>query len=242
MSSNINLYTDIEKAKAADEGYIYLKKNHKSFEIIPLKNLFGAIQDIGDVSLSKSGVPNEIITHIDLSLEVPNVTYKEDGGLVYYSPFGGDSKEHVLTIIKLFNRLPSMNIKIYISNKIYDFVKGFSNSNINFFCYRIPKELSIEANKVITHGYSARSFIKQKIPTIIVGVNGLGGWITPDNINYLLKDNFKGRPSGNYNEYIPLEILVDEFTEIKEENNLNVILNKNASIIRNYTKSLTNIR
>lgn len=230
----MNVHTNIEKAIKTNEPFVYLKKNNLTFETIPLNNLFGAVEDIGGSSLYRSGIPNELITQIDMSKEVPQITYTNDESVVYYSPFKSDTKEHVLQIIKLFNQLSSIKLIIYTSSNIYKYVNEFSNSNISFCCYTDPNELTIKANKIITHGYSARSFIKQKTSTIIIGPYGLGGWVTPSNINYLLKDNFKGRPSGDFNEFISLEILVDEFLEIKEEENLNNILNENASIISSY--------
>jgi len=171
-----------------------------------------------------------------MSLESPRIIYTKHDSVVYYSPFESDTATHVLTIVKLFNQLSSTNIKIYTSLKIQNYVQDFSNSNISFCSSENPKEISIKANIIITHGACARSFIAQKIPTIIIGPYGLGGWVTPDNINYLLKDNFKGRPSGRYNELVPLEILADEFLELKEEENLSALLRKNAIAVDNYTK------
>ena len=238
MSSDINIHTNVKEAIKANEAFIYKKKNQLQFEGIPLNNLFGAIEDIGEKTLYKSGIPNELIAQVDMSLETPKITHVEGDSVVYYSPFEGDTMEHVLTIVKLFNQLSSINITVYTSLEIQNYVEGFSNSNISFCSYNNPKELSITANKVITYGYSARSFIEQKIPIVIIGPYGLGGWVTPDNINYLLKDNFKGRPSGRFNELIPLEILVDEFTEIKEEGNLKDILNENVLILNDYIKTI----
>jgi hypothetical protein len=235
MSLSINLYTNVKEAIKGNKAFVYKKKNQLPYETIPFNKLFGAIEDIGDTALSKSGIPSELINRMDMSLETPRVTYTDDKNKVaYYSPFEVDTVEHVLTIIKLFNQLSSINLSVYTSHKIQQYAEGFANSNISFFSYDNPKELIIAANKIITYGYSARSFIQQKIPTLIIGPNGLGGWVTPDNIEYLLKDNFKGRPSGRCNELIPLEILVDEFTEIHEEENLKAILENNASMVHEY--------
>ncbi len=239
QKKEIEVYTCIEKAFKTKKAFIYSKKNNSEYEVIPFDNLFGAIQDIGDTPLYKSGIPRELIAQVDMSLETPKVTYTKDDSVAYYSPFESDTPEHVLTIVKLFNQLSSINITIFTSLEIQNYVESFSNSNISFCSYNNPKELSIKANKVITYGFSARSFIQQKIPTVIIGINGLGGWITPDNIEYLLKDNFKGRPSGRFNELIPLEILVDEFSEVKEEKSLKEILNENALIVTNYIKEFS---
>jgi hypothetical protein len=236
INNDISTYSCIEKALKAQEEFIYIKKNNSTFEVFPFTNLFSAICDVGDTSLHELGLPSELITPVDMNIEVPSITYVDDDSIAYYSPIGGDTKEQVLSIIKLFNKLLYINIIIYTSNEIYEYVSYFGNQNITFCCYSNPNDISIEASKIITYGYSARYFIQQKIPTIIIGPNGFGGWVTPDNISYLFKENFRGRPGGRLNEFLPHEIFVDEIMEIKENRHLDHILNENELIIDNYLK------
>lgn len=236
INNEIRTYTCIKEAIEAKKEFIYIKKNSSRFEVFPFTNLFSAICDIGDTSLYDSGVPSEFVVQIDLNIEVPRIKYVEDDSIAYYSPYGSDTKEQVLSVIKLFNWVLHINITIYTSKEIHEYVSCFANQNITFYCYNNPNEITIEASKIITYGYSARYFIQKKIPTIIIGPYGFGGWVTPDNINYLFKENFRGRSSGRHNEFLPHEILVDEVLEIKENNDLEYILNENASIIDNYLK------
>lgn len=234
IKNDICSYTCIEKAVEARNNFTYLKKNNLLFEVFPFTNLFAAICDIGDTSLIDSGLPTEFVNFVDMNAEVPSLKLVSDNSIAYYSPLEGDTKEQVMSIIKLFNQLPLINITVYLSNEIHRYVGCFANQNITFYCYSNPADLFIESNKIITFGFSARYFIQKKIPTIIIGPYGFGGWVTPENINYLLKENFRGRPGGRYNETLHHEILEDEILEIKESTNLEHILNENFSIIDNY--------
>lgn len=235
----IQTYNNLDIAIQSRTAFIYKKTNCLSHEAIPLNNLFGVIGDIGDSSLSKSYIPNELISYVDLSNETPRGIYNKDNNIAYYSPFQGDTPENVLVIIRLFNNLPSIRITIYTVPQIHNQIHGFANENITFQIYNKPNDVLIKANLVITHGYSARKFIGQKVPTMIIGVNGLGGWVTPDNVNYFLKDNFRGRLGGSFNEHIPSQIVVDELLEIKEAENLNNILSENALILDEYLNSFS---
>ncbi len=230
--NNIKVFNCIKVASKSNNPFIYLKQNISAFEAVPLNNLFGVICDLADSSIYSYGIPPELIRKIDMSLDAPIIKHTHDKSVVYFSPSGYDNKENVLNIIKLFNLLSSKNLTIYTTKDIYKSVNGFSNENIKFVCYTHPNEIIISTSAIITFGYYSRAFIKQKIPTIIIGPYGLGGWVTPDNFDYLFRENFKGRVGGNYNEIIPLAILVDEFMEIDENKNLDKLLRKNAALLK----------
>lgn len=231
------VYDCIQTALYNKEGFIYLKKRIDPIEPFPFDKLYGVICDISDHTLKTSGIPNELILRTDLNLKGPNTSFKSSSQVAYFSPEDYGTKENVLTVIKLFNTLSSFNITIYITKEIHSYVNTFSNDNINFCCYENVEELTITASIIITYGYCTRRFIQQKIPTIVIGPFGLGGWVTPENLEYLLKESFRGRPSGRLNEIIPLEILVDEFLEIRETKGVSVILNKNLKLLDNYLNS-----
>lgn len=228
------VYDCIENAIKSDDNFIYLKKSIEPVEVFPFDKLHGVICDIGDDFLVDSGIPNELINSIDMSIYTPDAFYKDNESIAYFSPNGYDTKEHVLSLIKLFNMLSSINITIYTTHDIHFYVKTFSNSNITFSRYKDPKEVTISTSIIITYGYCARRFVQQKIPTIIIGSYGFGGWVTPENFGYLIRENFKGRPGGMFNEMIPLEILVDEFMEIKECNDIDNLLNRNFELLETY--------
>ncbi|GAB5473926.1 MAG: hypothetical protein Mars2KO_20250 [Maribacter sp.] len=236
------VYDCIQKAISEKNDFIYLKKSIVPIESFPFEKLYGVICDIGDSTVHTSGIPNEMILQTDLNRKVPNIVFDNGGQIAYFSPEDYGTKENVLTIIKLFNTLPSSNITLYTTQEIYDYLNAFSNDNINFYCYENIADLTISASVVITYGYCVRSFIQQKMPTIVIGPCGLGGWVTPDNLNYLIKENFIGRPGGRPNEVIPVEILADEFLEIKETEDVFKVLDRNEQSLRSYVGSLQNLK
>lgn len=237
FKNGLRTYTCIEEAVAAQIDFIYIKKNNLSVEVFPFTNVFSAICDVGDVSIYEAGFPSELITLIDMNIEVPQIKYIDDGSIAYYCPNGADTKEQVMSIIKLCNQLLNLNLTIYTTDEIHKYVSCFANQNITFCCYNRPNDVFIECSKIITYGYSARYFIQQKIPTIIIGHYGFGGWVTPDNISFLIKENFRGRPGGTINELVPHEIIFDEILEIQESSNLEKILTENKVLIDNYLDS-----
>ena len=237
--NTISVFECIEKAIASHEKFIYLKRNMNIFEVLPLNNLYGVICDLGDSSVYQYGVPPELIARVDMSLGTPKTIYVNNQSIAYYSPDGYDSKENVLNIIKIFNSLSSRNITIYTTEEIYKYVNNFSNSNIVFSCYKDPNEITISASVIISFGYCMRAFVEQKMPTIVIGPNGMGGWVTPENLSYLFRENFLGRPKGTYNELIPLSLFVDELMEIEEHTDMASLLQNNADLLENYLDKST---
>lgn len=215
------------------ESFVYIKRDMDFFPVFSLDNFFGAICDLADKTYQKSAIPKELVTLVDLSINGPIVECAEVDEIAYCFPCDYGSIEDVFVIVSLFNRLPSTSITIYLPVEIYQQVSGFANDHIRFNLYKNSNEITIKASKVITYGYFARNFIHQEIPVLIIGSYGMGGWVTPDNIEYLFKTCFKGRPGGTLNEPIPLEILVDELLEIKECNHMRELLVKNKAIIKN---------
>lgn len=229
------LTTNIEKALG---DFIYLKKDMAPFFAVPFAHLYGVVCDICDESPDVSGIPSELVSKKDMSLEGPSIKYKEDKDTVYLLSADYGTKEDALNIIKLFNRLMSIRLTIYVPVDMYDTLKGFANDNITIVGYDDIGEVTITTNLLITYGYCARNPIRQKVPTLVVGPHGFGGWVTPENIGFLFKDGFRGRPNGRLDEITPLEVLVDELMEIKECEGLRKLLNKNANLLKGYLERL----
>ncbi|WP_026808945.1 hypothetical protein [Arenibacter latericius] len=230
LSQNLMVADTIETIYG---DFIYLKKDISPSLVLPFDKLYGVICDIEDSSLHTSGIPNELITPIDMSIDMPHVKYEDEDEVAYFLPPGYGSEKDVINIVMLFNDLSSIKLTIFIHSHISDWVMDFANEHIDFKFYNNPKGISITTGKVITYGYCTRSFIRQGIPTIVIGPYGLGGWVTPDNIEYLIRDNFKGRPGGHLYEPVPLAVLVDEFLEIKENLDLKGLLEENVMFLVN---------
>ncbi|MEM8937937.1 MAG: hypothetical protein AAGC64_01165 [Bacteroidota bacterium] len=231
---SLPIFDSIKEALNSENPFIYLKKNTNSNDVLPFDKIHGIISDMGDKNIYKSGYPHELIRPVDMSFDSPNLSYNSEGPMIYFASNGYDTEINVLEIIKLFNCIPSKDIIIYLDGKIFERINDFANDNIKFEVYKEPDDLNISVSVVLTHGYSTRAFIRQKIPIIVLGPYGLGGWVTPDNIGFLFKRNFKGRPGGNHGETIPLEVLVDELVEIKDCKDINTILQENERILTKY--------
>ena len=230
----------LEIIDCIDEGienkrpFIYLKKQTEVRTVLDFDQIQGIVCDLGDKYILESGYPHELICPVDLSIHTPKFLFKPDGPIVYFSAKSYDTEIHVLEIVKLFNSIPSRNTTIYLSSNIFNKIKHFANDNINFNLYENSTALSVSASVIITHGYLARSVIRQKVPLVILGPYGLGGWITPENIKYLLKHNFSGRPGGNYEEVLPLEVFIDELVEINNCIHIQALLEENHKLQKQF--------
>lgn len=151
---------------------------------------------------------------------------------VLYMPESSNDTEllNMLNVISVFNQLSSINLKIYCDENYITILKNYSNEHILFIEKDAQFEKTIAADIIITYGSGVIHFMKLKIPIIIIGPYGLGGWITPDNFPYLLKYGFAGRAGGVYEEYVPVEIVAHELLEIKNCKDLNSVLEANKVI------------
>ena len=93
----------------------------------------------------------------------------------------------------------------------------------------IEKLLS-ESDLIIGSGESIYKGIALKKPCIVVGEQGYGGVITPQNFDWQLKTNFQGRIGGYLNEFIPENLLANDVK--KTERTAKEELLKNAREIK----------
>jgi len=163
------------------------------------------------------GVPGELVTkiynnHNDLSssftgIDVNNIT-------VAYLPVQETDEMliNTLNIISLFNCIRFARLTIYCEEHQYKILSNYASDQISFNLYSVnqPALPNIDASIIITFGSGAIHFLKQKIPVIIVGPYGIGGWVNSVNLPYFLKSGFSGRPGGALREISPLQILIDE--------------------------------
>lgn len=215
----------LEEIASTASKCIYLKRNISKHLIVPFDNIYGIICDVQDTTPNESGIPEELIRRVDMNHFSPKFKSAKNRKVIYYSDEFYDSPIQVLRIIQLFNQLPSVNLEIYAADSIRNKLVDFCNANIEFHLGQIaegPKEVSL----MITHGYAARKFIAQKIPTLIIGPKGMGGWVSPDNLKQLFEHNFSGRPNGSPDETLPLGILADEIMSIEQCRDLDTLLEK----------------
>jgi hypothetical protein len=175
---------------------------------------------------------------VGLASEIVEKVYDDYNGLIVnYLPLVNDQLkvlytisaedidtnwEYLLKMISLFNLVPSVEFWIYGTEKHNNVLKNYSNEHI-LFINSIDVETcgkDISTNLVITYGPGALHFLKQGVPVIIAGPFGLGGWVTEENISFLIRDAFMGRPGGTAGESIPPNIFIHELLCIKECKNI----------------------
>lgn len=173
------------------------------------------------------GIPNEISekVFIDYPFKIlPWITEFNDPLKIIYIPdqYVGWEIKNELSIIAIFNQLVTINFTIICEEEYIELLKQYSNQNISFLSKVEVANGKIKLNThiIITHGSGVIHFLKQQIPVIIAGPYGFGGWVTSQNISYLIKKGFSGRSGGTFGEMIPVELLAHEVLAIKESKNL----------------------
>lgn len=160
-------------------------------------------------------------------LQVKKSLEKKSKLRVTYISNIGDNEElyFLMRIISAFNKMSSIQRTIYCGKTDIEYLKQISNEGIEFVLREEQQQLETEV--ILCFGSSAIHFLKSGLPVIIVGTYGLGGHITPENFEFLLKKGFMGRPGGAYNEEIPIELLAEEILEVQYSR---ILLNQNKQI------------
>jgi len=128
-----------------------------------------------------------------------------------------DELQYLLQVISLFNEVPSVALTVYCSQKHYALIKDFSNEHIVFAVRSIAHGLvTLSTNVIITYGPRVLHFLKQGVPVIVMGPYGFGGWVTAENLPYLPKNGFLGRPGGTAGEPVPAMLLVQQLLQLKQ--------------------------
>ena len=169
------------------------------------------------------GIPNEITEKVfnDYPFKTDSRITKFDDPLkIIYIPdqYVNWELKNELSIISIFNQLVTINFTIICEEGYIELLKQYSNQNISFLSkVEVANgEIKLNAHIIITHGSSVIHFLKQQIPVIIAGPYGFGGWVTSQNISYLIKNGFLGRAGGTFGEMIPVELIAHEVLAIKE--------------------------
>jgi hypothetical protein len=140
----------------------------------------------------------------------------------------GDELEMALQSIALFNQ-SNEEIQLYCHKSIHVGISKYCNGTISLHPLG-SGPLNIAAHVIVTHSLSSLYFLQMEVPIVIVGPNGLGGWVTPDNFTYLSREAFMGRPAGSLWEAVPYSLLLEELSCILECKELESILKKNKDL------------
>jgi hypothetical protein len=172
----------------------------------------------------QSGLPAELVEkiyddHNGLQVLADQGSGSDDFRIVYVSVGDPEDPVHLLRFISVMNRVTQVAISIYCSRDLYLKVKDYINENIQFVFKKegrgLRRPVELHYDLVITFGPGALHFIRQGIPVMIIGPYGFGGMVLPENLPYLVRDGFMGRPGGSYGEMIPSGIVQDELLHLK---------------------------
>ncbi|MBY2897275.1 hypothetical protein AE938_00105 [Bacteroides fragilis] len=112
------------------------------------------------------------------------------------------------------------------------------NSNITLINV---KESNIEKvilsnDIIIGDGISIYTGIMLGKPCIVIGEQGYGGLITPQNLSQQFANKFQGRIGGSLNEYIPLNLIMNDIQYVQnteKSKNIDCIIIKNKELLDN---------
>lgn len=71
-------------------------------------------------------------------------------------------------------------------------------------------------------------------PCIVIGEQGYGGLITPQNLSQQFANKFQGRIGGSLNEYIPLNLIMNDIQYVQnteKSKNIDCIIIKNKELL-----------
>ncbi|WP_165043887.1 hypothetical protein [Dysgonomonas sp. ZJ709] len=129
-----------------------------------------------------------------------------------------------LKILPLMNTLSDYQIYLYTKNRT---IASLKNKHI-----KIVKDLDgivthiNNSDIVIGSGYPALLACKLKKKVIVVGERGYGGLVKEASIRAFYLNFFQGRNGGKLDEYIPLQILLQDIQTIIDEQEKQLLLEK----------------
>lgn len=124
----------------------------------------------------------------------------------------------VRAILKAVNLCPFVRLTVVAPLEYHLMLGGVSNENISFVDDRkFRDDVFPDFDLFMGSGHRALTALYLAVPTILVGVCGLGGLISTKNIDAHIDWNFRGRIGGEVGEHIPLALLVDELVEFAKD-------------------------
>jgi hypothetical protein len=123
---------------------------------------------------------------------------------------------YIFRLISILNQLPSVRFSLYVHPAMINKVIGICNEHIRVISFPAHEKITIHTHMVLTYGLRTIHFLRTGFPAFILGPNGLGGLVTPGNLQFLFSTRFMGRPGGSLYERIPLEMVAHELGMFKD--------------------------
>lgn len=136
------------------------------------------------------------------------------------------------TLIKIFNQFSQYKLTIYYNGDPSE-LQPLCNPNITVYPFPLGNidwhhfQVLIGSEEIAVNG------LVNDIPVIVVGLKGIGGLVTLQNIKSFINFRFEGRNGGETFEYIPPKILLYELDKMNNSELYSNISN-NSSYLRNH--------
>jgi len=209
-----------------NEDYLLLNTYKDNFQI---NNTLTLILDKSVTSLPDSFVQNRFLllstsypttfprrlpsNYFEISWKTPALIFKrlhaKINTNVLYAPDNSEDIVNASEIIKGFSSLEeNYNLYVWSNLDMQSKLSPSASDRIHFINQKDIK--NIKFSVAISSKRLASATIASKIPTIIVGREGFGGLVTPQNISFHIRNNFKGRIGGSESERVPFTIILAE--------------------------------
>lgn len=212
---------NVIRSKVKTKPIVFLSAgNHLYNSCRNLPNLYGVfVLDTNQFKLNN--IPNEYYLYLNVtSIRYYKNRFKSSKISVSRAVYFYDDENISLarSVIIVFNSFPYVQLTIVSSPRNALILKEIANKNISFSTLGSSLNKFYQKNDfVIASKEFARSSLINKMPTIVLGINGLGGLVISENIKDFCRTNFEGRVGGVKNEPVPLDLLEFEIKHTQHE-------------------------
>lgn len=219
--SNDSNCLNVIRSKVKAKPIVFLSAgNHTDNSCRNFPNLYGVFV-IGTNQFQLNNIPNEYYLYLNVSsiryyknrLDRSNISVSR---AVFF--YDDESLSLARSVIVVFNYLPYVQLTIVSSPRNARILKEIANTNISFSTLGSSLNRFYQKNDfVIASKEFAKASLINKMPTIVLGINGLGGLVMSENIRDFCRTNFEGRVGGVKNEPVPLDLLEFEIKHTQHE-------------------------
>lgn len=225
------MYNTLSKKIITDEGIYYLDHTFSEYKVSDRD-----LSTIGDCELIGFAQENVVSAYEDY----PNISFQltknetEQLSIACFLPSIYVKVPYLFQLVSILNQLPSSNFSLYIHPQNKEFLQPFCNEHINVIEVKEHEEITIKTNILLTYGMATVHFLKIGFPVLILGPNGLGGLVTPDNLNFLYQTKFMGRPGGTLYERMPVQMVAHEVGFFKDLPAYDELVQENRTIAKSF--------
>lgn len=234
------------------------------------EDIFSLVIASGMIVKKDLNVPEELATNIYIPAPAPSLDDWEnlyhDGTvrLIWIPPEEDRSLRVSKEVVSAINQEPGMRLTIVCEKPVANILKMLGNDNIAYVSTPVPslpvrsspvgsssaQPSSVRSSPVrsadtiiLASQDKARDYLFRQYPTVIVGMRGLGGAVTGENLAQQLSTHFQGRAGGSLYEMIPAALLLEEIRcLVREKSTLFPALKDQLAQIRQHDDTSSMVR